>query len=125
MIEGSDLVFHKGANGTIMAGGFSVESMMSHRGGGIVTMNQQGGGGVGVGGSIGDIFKGLVIPCGLLYHPFGKEMPKDYLSDSDSDDDVASDSLIDSLLDLVKPKSKPGTRKHRSSANKTAKRTKR
>jgi len=121
MIEGSDLVFHKGADGTIMAGGFSVESMMSHRGGGIVTMNQPGGGG-GIGGSIGDIFKGLVIPCGLLYHPFGKEKPRDYLSDSD--DDVASDSLIDSLLDLVKPKTKPGTRKHRSSANKTAKRTK-
>ena len=120
MIEGSDLVFHKGADGTIMAGGFSVESMMSHRGGGIVTMNQQGGGG----GSIGDIFKGLVIPCGLLYQPFGKEPGKDYLSDSDSDDDVASDSLIASLLDLVKPKSKPGTRKHRSSANKTAKRVK-
>ena len=122
MIEGSDLVFHKGADGTIMAGGFSVESMMSHRGGGIVTMNQQGGGGAR--GSIGDIFKGMVIPCGLLYHPFGKEGAKDYLSDSDSDDDVASDSLIDSLLDLVKPKSKPGTRKHRSSANKTAKRVK-
>ena len=121
MIEGSDLVFHKGADGTIMAGGFSVESMMSHRGGGIVTMNQQGGGGAR--GSIGDIFKGMVIPCGLLYHPFGKEGAKGYQTDSD-DDDVASDSLIDSLLDLVKPKSKPGTRKHRSSANKTAKRVK-
>jgi hypothetical protein len=120
MIEGSDLVFHKGADGTIMAGGFSVESMMSHRGGGIVTMNQQGGRG---GASIGDIFKGMVIPCGLLYHPFGKEAPKGYQTDSD-DDDVASDSLIDSLLDLVKPKSKPGTRKHRSSVNKTAKRVK-
>lgn len=123
MIEGSDLVFHKGADGTIMAGGFSVESMMSHRGGGIVTMNQQGGGGGGARGSIGDIFKGMVIPCGLLYHPFGKEGAKGYQTDSD-DDDVASDSLIDSLLDLVKPKSKPGTRKHRSSANKTAKRVK-
>ena len=116
MIEGSDLVFHKAGDGTIMAGGFSVESMMMNKP--IMTINNQTGG-----NSIGDMFKGLVIPCGLLYQPFAKEPMKCYQSDSD-DDDIASDSLIASLLDLVKPKSKPGTRKHRSSANKTAKRVK-
>ena len=117
MIGGRDLVFHKAGDGTIMAGGFSVESMMNHSP--VMTLNGQGGGG----GSISDIFKGLVIPCGLLYHPIGKEQSKDYQSDSD-EEDVASDTLIASLLDLVKPKSKPGTRKHRASTNKTAKRNK-
>jgi len=117
MIEGRDLVFHKAGDGTIMAGGFSVESIMNHRP--VMTFNGQGGGG----GSISDIFKGLVIPCGLLYHPTGKDAPRDYQSDSD-EEDVASDALIASLLDLVKPKSKPVTRKHRPSIKQNTKRNK-
>lgn len=114
-IGGDELIFHKGGDGTITAGGFSVGSMLHKTGGGVYTFNSVGGQ---KGGGVADLFQGLVIPCGLLYGGTGHK-DKDYLytNDDSDDDDVIGDKLHDELLGLAKPVKKHGTKKHRTKLN--------
>lgn len=114
-IGGDELIFHKGGDGTITAGGFSIGSMLHKTGGGVYTFNSVGGQ---KGGGVADLFQGLVIPCGLLYGGT-KHADKDHLytNDDSDDDDVIGDKLHDELLGLAKPVKKHGTKKHRSKLN--------
>ena len=129
-IGGDELIFQRAGDGTITAGGFSVGDMLN-RTGGVFTFNSVGGQ---KGGSVSDLFKGLVIPCGLLYgggggrgHGGGHEGGKDnkYADDDSDDDDVIGDKLHEELLGLAKPVKKLGTKKHRTKPNrKSVKKTK-
>jgi hypothetical protein len=122
-IGGDELIFQRGDDGTIMAGGFSVGSMLNKTGG-VFTFNSIGGQ---KGGGVSDLFQGLVIPCGLLYGGMGhKDKDNQYADDDSDEDDVIGDKLHDELLGLAKPVKKLGTRKHRTKLNhrKSAKNTK-
>jgi hypothetical protein len=113
-IGGDELIFQRGDDGTIMAGGFSVGGMLNKTGG-VYTFNSVGGQ---KGGGVADLLRGLVIPCGLLYGGT-KHADKNsqYANDDSDDDDVVGDKLHDELLGLAKPVKKHGTRKHRSKLN--------
>lgn len=118
-IGGDELIFQRAGDGTITAGGFSVGDMLN-RTGGVFTFNSMGQ----KGGSVSDLFKGLVIPCGLLYGGGGQVKDNNYAND-DSDDDVIGDKLHEELLGLAKPVKKLGTKKHRTKPNrKSVKKTK-
>ena len=130
-IGGDELIFQRAGDGTITAGGFSVGDMLN-RTGGVFTFNSMGQ----KGGSVSDLFKGLVIPCGLLYGGGGRGHGGGYgggygggkdskYANDDSDDDVIGDKLHEELLGLAKPVKKLGTKKHRTKPNrKSVKNTK-
>ena len=122
-ISGDEMIFQRGGDGTITAGGFGVSNILS-RTGGVFTFNSAGGQ---TGGGVADMFRGLVIPCGLMYGGTSGTGHKDkYANDDSDDDDVIGDKLHEELLGLAKPVKKPGTRKHRTKPNhrKSAKNTK-
>jgi hypothetical protein len=119
-IGGDELIFQRAGDGTITAGGFSVGDMLN-RTGGVFTFNSMGQ----EGGSVSDLFKGLVIPCGLLYGGGGQGKDNQYENDDSDDDDVIGDKLHEELLGLAKPVKKIGTKKHRTKPNrKSVKKTK-
>jgi hypothetical protein len=121
-IGGDEMIFDRGGDGTITAGGFSVGNMLN-RTGGVFTFNSVGGQ---KGGGVADLFQGLVIPCGLLYGGGGMGKENQYANDDSDEDDIIGDKLHDELLGLAKPVKKHGTKKHRTKLNrrKSAKNTK-
>ena len=99
MLEGNETIFHKGGDGTITGGGFSVGNILNKYGS-VVTFNSTGGQ---KGGNVADMFQGLVVPFGLFsQHGGKKDKPNEYLEDDSDDDDVISDKLHDEFFNLEK-----------------------
>jgi hypothetical protein len=116
MLGGDETIFQKASNGTIIAGGFSVQNILNK---GVLTFNSSSNQ---KGGNVSDMFQGLVVPFGLFSQYGGKkEKPNEYLDDDSDDDDVISDKLHDELLNLAKPSTKNMTEKNMTEKNMTRK----
>ena len=66
-ISAKDMIFYKEGD-NIMSGGFSIDSILLHKG--LSPMQTKNNGGALSGGdSVSSIFKNLAVPAGLLYQP--------------------------------------------------------
>ena len=100
-MDATDMIFNTdNKNDGIMAGGFSVNSIMLKMGlSPLVTLNKQSGG-----ANVSDMFDGIVIPNWAFTHDMTKSI---YNTETDMDDkvvdnEVLHDDIYDKLLDLVK-----------------------
>lgn len=113
LFGGNDLVFTQTEDGTIMGGGFKINSMFLEGGIPVIsTINNN----TQEGGKVSTPFENLAVPAGLYYinMKFPKKNSKIITNDNYRGHEVVSDEIMDKLYSLVEvdKKRKRKTHKH-------------
>lgn len=87
------VIYNKG--GSVMAGGFKVDTIYGNDS----QFNTQNGGSKG--GGVGELFADLAVPAGLLF--MQKNYPSKYKFETISHKNALSESMHDKLLNMVSP----------------------
>ena len=124
-ISANDMIFYKEGD-NIMSGGFSIDSILLHKG--LSPMQTKNGGSTLSGGdSVSSIFKNLAVPAGLLYQPTNEKKNKLFKYDeyeyeggfNPANDTVLPENIHSLLMNIIevdnnkKSKRERNTRKHK------------